>query len=140
MSWLPRRVSRAQPDAALNPKTGNSRLDAQIMALRHKELREVPFPTPISPALANNARSLMLEACDGREPKIPLDADDEWEREQFMNRYFQEDMLKGLPEIMAHKEVDEPGLRLKRLKVYAHALTLPPSASQHRELPHQDIN
>lgn len=80
-------------------------------------MREVPFPTPITPALASTARQLMLEACDGRLPRPASDSDSELLREEFVNKYFGEDMLAELPDIMAQKAEEEPGKRWRKLRV-----------------------
>jgi hypothetical protein len=111
------RVKRTAPESLFNPRTGNTVLDRQVQALRENDMREVPFPTPITPALAITARQLMLEACDGRPPRPPSDSESELMRDEFVNKYFGEDMLAELPDIMAQKAQEEPGKRWRRLKV-----------------------
>jgi hypothetical protein len=81
------------------PHTGNKRLDKQLRASRERELREVPFPTVITPVLAVRARSLMLDSCDGRAPRMPSDSDSERERDDFLNNYFTQEKIDELPVI-----------------------------------------
>jgi hypothetical protein len=115
--WLQPRVPGSSPDSLFNPKTGNAVLDRQVQALRENDMREVPFPTAITPALATTARQLMLEACDGRLPRPASDSDSELLRDEFCNKYFGEEKLAELPDIMAQKTEAEPGVMRRWLKV-----------------------
>lgn len=116
---MPRRISRAEakPKNPLASTSGNKKLDKQLQRFRENEVREVPFPTPINPALAANGRQLMTEACDGYRPNLPRDSEDELLREQFLGQYFKGEMYDELSDIMADKPEREPWERWKRFKV-----------------------
>ena len=99
----------------LAPQTGNRRLDRQLRKSREGELREVPPPTVATPQLAARARGMMLDACDGRAPRLPEDSGSERDRDEFLGSYFTRQKMDELPAVEAG--ADEGGGLWKHLQV-----------------------
>jgi hypothetical protein len=116
--WPPYRESHSAsvPESSLAPHTGNKKLDKQLRAARERELREVPHPTVITPTLAIHARSLMLDACDGRPPRLASNNVSERERDEFLNQYFTQKKIDELPDITSDEEPHD-GAIWKRIQV-----------------------
>ncbi|KAF2668328.1 hypothetical protein BT63DRAFT_414342 [Microthyrium microscopicum] len=77
-------------------------------------MREVPFPTPVTPAIARDATALFRT--EGPRPRFAKSEEEQALRDEFMDRYFSEAQLNELPDIMAQRDVVEPGMWRRRWK------------------------